>query len=64
MLTLRHISLWPHLTHNLVEMPTLFVFPYFLADAVAEALPSLAMLDYRVQYDNHRCAPVLPLVLV
>jgi hypothetical protein len=35
------------------EVPTILAFPYFNEDAVRAALPTLAMLDYRVDYDNH-----------
>lgn len=34
----------------------MFVWPYYLEDALTRALPSLAVLDYHVQYDNHRYA--------
>ncbi|KAG0712652.1 Zinc finger CCHC domain-containing protein 4 [Chionoecetes opilio] len=34
-------------------LPVLFVFPYFLEAQVISSLPSLAMMDYQVDYDNH-----------
>jgi hypothetical protein len=41
------------------EVPTILAFPYFNEDAVHAALPTLAMLDYRVDYDNHPYASPL-----
>ncbi|XP_073239081.1 rRNA N(6)-adenosine-methyltransferase ZCCHC4-like isoform X2 [Porites lutea] len=35
------------------ELPTLWIFPYFMEPHVKAALPSLTMLDYKVDYDNH-----------
>jgi hypothetical protein len=39
--------------HAAAELPTLLFFPYFLEKGVAAALPSLAVSDYEVSYDNH-----------
>lgn len=37
----------------IVEPPTFWVFPYFMQAHILEQLPSFAMCDYRVAYDNH-----------
>ncbi|XP_055877800.1 rRNA N6-adenosine-methyltransferase ZCCHC4-like isoform X2 [Biomphalaria glabrata] len=34
-------------------LPTILFFPYFMEKRILEELPSLAMLDYKVDYDNH-----------
>nr|XP_045607157.1 rRNA N6-adenosine-methyltransferase ZCCHC4-like [Procambarus clarkii] len=36
-----------------LELPVLFIFPYFMEPQVVSNLPSLTMLDYQVDYDNH-----------
>lgn len=35
------------------ELPTVWIFPYFMEPHLKAALPSLTMLDYKVDYDNH-----------
>uniref|UniRef100_A0A1A8BBG0 Zinc finger, CCHC domain containing 4 n=1 Tax=Nothobranchius kadleci TaxID=1051664 RepID=A0A1A8BBG0_NOTKA len=35
------------------EMPIIWIFPYFFEPRILECLPSLSMLDYQVDYDNH-----------
>ncbi|KAG7221526.1 hypothetical protein INR49_017182 [Caranx melampygus] len=35
------------------EMPMIWIFPYFFEPRIIECLPSLTMLDYQVDYDNH-----------
>ncbi|KAM8881059.1 rRNA N(6)-adenosine-methyltransferase ZCCHC4 [Synchiropus picturatus] len=35
------------------EIPMMWVFPYFFEPRILECLPSLTMLDYQVDYDNH-----------
>ncbi|XP_078354555.1 rRNA N(6)-adenosine-methyltransferase ZCCHC4-like isoform X2 [Oculina patagonica] len=35
------------------ELPTIWIFPYFLEPQIKAVLPSLAMLDYKVDYENH-----------
>lgn len=35
------------------EMPMIWIFPYFFEPRIIECLPSLIMLDYQVDYDNH-----------
>ncbi|KAK5848723.1 hypothetical protein PBY51_006315 [Eleginops maclovinus] len=35
------------------EMPIMWIFPYFFEPRILECLPSLTMLDYQVDYDNH-----------
>lgn len=34
-------------------MPMIWIFPYFFEPRILECLPSLTMLDYQVDYDNH-----------
>ncbi|KAK8378788.1 hypothetical protein O3P69_009482 [Scylla paramamosain] len=34
-------------------LPVFLVFPYFLEAQVVASLPTLAMMDYQVDYDNH-----------
>ncbi|XP_022063926.1 rRNA N6-adenosine-methyltransferase ZCCHC4 [Acanthochromis polyacanthus] len=36
-----------------VELPMMWIFPYFFEPRIQEGLPSLTMLDYQVDYDNH-----------
>jgi hypothetical protein len=35
------------------ELPVLWIFPYFMEPRLLQSLPSLTMLDYKVDYDNH-----------
>uniref|UniRef100_UPI0037E9AA80 rRNA N6-adenosine-methyltransferase ZCCHC4 n=1 Tax=Semicossyphus pulcher TaxID=241346 RepID=UPI0037E9AA80 len=35
------------------DMPMMWIFPYFFEPRILECLPSLLMLDYQVDYDNH-----------
>lgn len=35
------------------ELPTMWIFPYFMELHIKAVLPSLTMLDYKVDYDNH-----------
>ncbi|KAM6908873.1 rRNA N(6)-adenosine-methyltransferase ZCCHC4 [Xenentodon cancila] len=35
------------------DLPTMWIFPYFFEPRILESLPSFAMLDYQVDYDNH-----------
>ncbi|XP_059210194.1 rRNA N6-adenosine-methyltransferase ZCCHC4 [Centropristis striata] len=35
------------------DMPMIWIFPYFFEPRILECLPSLTMLDYQVDYDNH-----------
>ncbi|XP_073331364.1 rRNA N6-adenosine-methyltransferase ZCCHC4 [Pagrus major] len=35
------------------DMPMVWIFPYFFEPRILECLPSFAMLDYQVDYDNH-----------
>ncbi|XP_068709853.1 rRNA N6-adenosine-methyltransferase ZCCHC4-like isoform X2 [Montipora foliosa] len=35
------------------ELPTMWIFPYFMEPHIKAALPSMTMLDYKVDYDNH-----------
>ncbi|XP_070710678.1 rRNA N6-adenosine-methyltransferase ZCCHC4 [Pempheris klunzingeri] len=35
------------------DMPIIWIFPYFFEPRILECLPSFAMLDYQVDYDNH-----------
>ena len=35
------------------ELPILWIFPYFLEPKILEHMPSLTMLDYKIEYDNH-----------
>ncbi|XP_029382318.1 rRNA N(6)-adenosine-methyltransferase ZCCHC4 isoform X2 [Echeneis naucrates] len=35
------------------DMPMIWIFPYFFEARILECLPSLIMLDYQVDYDNH-----------
>lgn len=34
------------------ELPTLWIFPYFMEPHVKAALPSLTMLDYKVKKEH------------
>ncbi|XP_056156557.1 rRNA N6-adenosine-methyltransferase ZCCHC4 [Lampris incognitus] len=36
-----------------VDVPMIWIFPYFFEPRILECLPSLTMLDYQVDYDNH-----------
>ncbi|KAM9836824.1 rRNA N(6)-adenosine-methyltransferase ZCCHC4 [Aulostomus maculatus] len=36
-----------------VGIPMMWIFPYFFEPRILECLPSLTMLDYQVDYDNH-----------
>ncbi|KXJ18418.1 rRNA N6-adenosine-methyltransferase ZCCHC4 [Exaiptasia diaphana] len=38
---------------NKKEMPTMWIFPYFMESHIHESLPSLKMMDYKVDYENH-----------
>lgn len=35
------------------SLPILLFFPYFMEKRVCDVMPSLTMLDYKVDYDNH-----------
>ncbi|XP_078588631.1 rRNA N(6)-adenosine-methyltransferase ZCCHC4-like [Branchiostoma floridae x Branchiostoma japonicum] len=35
------------------EIPTLWIFPYFMEHRIVGSLPSYRMLDYKVEYENH-----------
>uniref|UniRef100_G1NIL3 Zinc finger CCHC-type containing 4 n=1 Tax=Meleagris gallopavo TaxID=9103 RepID=G1NIL3_MELGA len=35
------------------EMPMFWIFPYFFESRILEFFPSLSMMDYQVDYDNH-----------
>ncbi|KAJ3585222.1 hypothetical protein NHX12_013943 [Muraenolepis orangiensis] len=35
------------------DMPMIWTFPYFMEPRILECLPSLVMLDYQVDYENH-----------
>jgi len=35
------------------ELPTMWIFPYFMESHMKAVFPSLTMLDYKVDYDNH-----------
>lgn len=35
------------------DLPVFWVFPYFMESHLKNSLPSLSMLDYKVDYDNH-----------
>ncbi|CAG5929584.1 unnamed protein product [Menidia menidia] len=39
--------------NNNVDMPMIWIFPYFFESRILECLPSFIMLDYQVDYDNH-----------
>ncbi|GFO49788.1 Zinc finger cchc domain-containing protein 4 [Plakobranchus ocellatus] len=36
-----------------VSIPMMWIFPYFMENKVLTHMPSLTMLDYKVDYDNH-----------
>ncbi|KAK3728056.1 hypothetical protein RRG08_022108 [Elysia crispata] len=36
-----------------ISIPLMWIFPYFLENRIVNNLPSLSMLDYKVDYDNH-----------
>ncbi|XP_077400717.1 rRNA N(6)-adenosine-methyltransferase ZCCHC4 [Vanacampus margaritifer] len=36
-----------------VDMPMIWIFPYFFEARILDCFPSLIMLDYQVAYDNH-----------
>ncbi|XP_053108235.1 rRNA N6-adenosine-methyltransferase ZCCHC4 isoform X2 [Hemicordylus capensis] len=36
-----------------VELPILWIFPYFFESRILEFFPNFSMLDYQVDYDNH-----------
>ncbi|XP_078669203.1 rRNA N(6)-adenosine-methyltransferase ZCCHC4-like isoform X1 [Branchiostoma floridae x Branchiostoma belcheri] len=35
------------------EIPTLWIFPYFMEQRIVDCLSSFRMLDYKVEYENH-----------
>ncbi|KAF3697522.1 Zinc finger CCHC domain-containing protein 4 [Channa argus] len=39
--------------HSNADIPMMWIFPYFFEPRILECLPSLSMLDYQVDYDNH-----------
>ncbi|GFS02167.1 zinc finger CCHC domain-containing protein 4 [Elysia marginata] len=39
--------------NNEMSIPFMWIFPYFLENRIVENMPSLSMLDYKVDYDNH-----------
>lgn len=54
MQTLKNISQkWKTLTLSNTEIPVVVFHPYFMEPRLTEALPSLVMMDYKVQYTNH-----------
>ncbi|XP_005815225.2 zinc finger CCHC domain-containing protein 4 isoform X1 [Xiphophorus maculatus] len=36
-----------------IDIPIIWIFPYFFEPRILECLPALTMLDYQVDYDNH-----------
>lgn len=38
---------------NNKKLPIFWIFPYFMEPQILNSLPELAMLDYKVGYDNH-----------
>ncbi|XP_008322197.1 rRNA N(6)-adenosine-methyltransferase ZCCHC4 [Cynoglossus semilaevis] len=46
---------WKKLQGDVVDtdIPMLWVFPYFFEPRILECLPTLTMLDYQMDYDNH-----------
>ncbi|CAB1345057.1 unnamed protein product [Coregonus sp. 'balchen'] len=38
---------------SVLEMPMVWIFPYFFEPRILECFPSFTMLDYQVDYDNH-----------
>ncbi|RZB94444.1 zinc finger CCHC domain-containing protein 4 [Asbolus verrucosus] len=41
------------LNNTQAELPVFWVFPYFMEPQILNSLPDFAMLDYKVDYDNH-----------
>ncbi|GFW41645.1 rRNA N6-adenosine-methyltransferase ZCCHC4 [Trichonephila clavipes] len=39
---------------NLETVPLLWFFPYFLESRIIKNIPDLVMMDYKVEYSNHR----------
>nr|KAG5697730.1 hypothetical protein BaRGS_006252 [Batillaria attramentaria] len=44
---------WKKLFETDASLPILWFFPYFMEKRISQCLPSLTMLDYKVDYDNH-----------
>ncbi|XP_023234754.1 zinc finger CCHC domain-containing protein 4-like [Centruroides sculpturatus] len=44
---------WTSITGVKTELPILLFNPYFMEPRLTEAMPSLVMMDYKVQYINH-----------
>lgn len=38
---------------KIVSCAEFWIFPYFMESQIVSNLPSLAMLDYKVEYTNH-----------
>ncbi|KAL6118944.1 zcchc4 [Pungitius sinensis] len=36
-----------------IDIPMMWIFPYFFEPRILQSLPSCTMLDYQVDYDNH-----------
>jgi len=36
-----------------LPLPTMWLFPYFMENRILSEFPEMAMLDYKVDYDNH-----------
>ncbi|XP_061923030.1 rRNA N6-adenosine-methyltransferase ZCCHC4 isoform X1 [Entelurus aequoreus] len=41
------------LTECNMDMPMIWIFPYFFEPRIVECFPKFSMLDYQVDYDNH-----------
>ncbi|KFM61176.1 Zinc finger CCHC domain-containing protein 4, partial [Stegodyphus mimosarum] len=35
-------------------VPLLWFFPYFFEERILQNIPSLNMMDYKVEYENHK----------
>lgn len=44
---------WKDLSKTDASLPILWFFPYFMERRITDCMPSLTMLDYKVDYENH-----------
>lgn len=54
--TLKKINKWWQRRNNKVEenVPIIWVFPYFLEGRILKNFPDMKMMDYKVEYVNHK----------
>lgn len=45
---------WKELNNSSSELPLFWIFPYFMEAKIMEHLPSMKMMDYKINYENHK----------